>query len=151
MLLGRYSSALSACVCMPQFPLRGTKLSSAQENVSFDFTYYKKCIQSTIFLCFYNRVLEPHETKCFAVTLQPMLIAIFRIRYGIFLILEGKNGILISIFFSIAPVLGWGRYETFEYGCTIAFHDDSFNTRSYVIFTMSTMFMIPFGNYFLAC
>ena len=54
MLLGRYFSALSACVCMPQFPLRGTKLSSAQENVSFDFTnsIYDLYLESPFFYVF---------------------------------------------------------------------------------------------------
>ena len=44
-----------------------------------------------------------------------------------------------------APVLGWGRYETFEYGCTVAFHDPSFNLRSYVLFTFFVILMIPLG------
>ena len=42
-----------------------------------------------------------------------------------------------------APLLGWGRYETFEFGCTIAFHDPSRNMRSYVLVCMVVMFGIP--------
>lgn len=42
-----------------------------------------------------------------------------------------------------APVLGWGRYETFEYGCTLAFHDPSMNMRSYCLIAMFGMMLIP--------
>jgi len=32
-----------------------------------------------------------------------------------------------------APVIGWGRYETFEFGCTVAFHDKTTSVRAYVV------------------
>ena len=51
----------------------------------------------------------------------------------------------ITLFLLLAPVIGWGRYETFEYGCTLAFHDPSLNLRSYVVFALFTMFTIPLG------
>lgn len=44
-------------------------------------------------------------------------------------------------------MLGWGRYETFEFGCTVAFHDPSFNVRSYVAFTMTTVMAVPLGKH----
>ena len=42
-----------------------------------------------------------------------------------------------------APVLGWGRFEHFEYGCCIAFSDRSLNVRSYVITTLIAVFFLP--------
>ena len=59
------------------------------------------------------------------------------------LLLVGNIAAAFAI--AIAPVLGWGRYETFEYGCTVAFHDPSFNLRSYVFFCLFTIFMVPLG------
>ena len=44
---------------------------------------------------------------------------------------------------TLAPVLGWGRYETFEYGCCIAFSDPSTNVRSYVVTALVSVFFLP--------
>ena len=43
----------------------------------------------------------------------------------------------------LAPVVGWGRYEHFEYGCCIAFSDNSPNVRSYVITALIAVFFLP--------
>lgn len=67
----------------------------------------------------------------------------------------------------LAPIVGWGRYETFEYGCkfnsnvqiiknwttilhliqvfagTVAFHDPGLNMRSYVLSCLVLMLGIP--------
>merc|ERR1719471_1551792 len=48
--------------------------------------------------------------------------------------------VIYSGTFAIAPVLGWGRYEHFEYGCCIAFSDNSLNVRSYVITALIAVF-----------
>ena len=56
--------------------------------------------------------------------------------------------IVAAFIIAMCPILGWGRYETFEYGCTLAFHDPSFNLRSYVFFCLATIFMTPL---FLCC
>ena len=48
-----------------------------------------------------------------------------------------------KIKYFLAPILGWGRYETFEFGCTVAFHDPSLYVRSYVLFTFCTILTIP--------
>ena len=45
-----------------------------------------------------------------------------------------------------APILGWGRYETFEFGCTIAFHDNDIKIRSYVVTLLVTVFFTPLGK-----
>ena len=42
-----------------------------------------------------------------------------------------------------APVLGWGRFETFEYGCTVAFHDSSPSVRSYVVVMLLLVLAAP--------
>jgi hypothetical protein len=42
-----------------------------------------------------------------------------------------------------APVLGWGRYETYEFGCTVAFHDQSNGGYSYVITMLLFVLGIP--------
>ena len=52
---------------------------------------------------------------------------------------------MIAFSIAIAPIIGWGRYETFEYGCTLAFHDPSLNFRSYVLFTMVVILAVPLG------
>ena len=44
---------------------------------------------------------------------------------------------------NLAPVLGWGRYEHFEYGCCIAFSDPSLNSRSFVITALIAVFFLP--------
>ena len=46
-----------------------------------------------------------------------------------------------------APVLGWGRYETFEFGCTVAFHDQSFGVRSYVFTMLIFVLGIPLRKF----
>jgi hypothetical protein len=43
-------------------------------------------------------------------------------------------------------VLGWGRYETFEFGCTVAFHDPSVAVRSYVVVMLIFVLGIPLGT-----
>jgi hypothetical protein len=53
------------------------------------------------------------------------------------------GNVVAAAFIALCPILGWGRYETFEYGCTLAFHDPSFNLRSYVFFCLATIFMTP--------
>ena len=53
------------------------------------------------------------------------------------------------IFLFTAPVLGWGRYETFEFGCTVAFHDQSFGVRSYVIVMLIFVLGIPLGKFWM--
>jgi hypothetical protein len=45
-----------------------------------------------------------------------------------------------------APVLGWGRFETFEFGCTVAFHDPGMGVRSYVITMFIFVLGIPLGK-----
>ena len=45
-----------------------------------------------------------------------------------------------------APILGWGRYETFEFGCTVAFHDPSLSVRTYVVCILVTVLGIPLGE-----
>ena len=45
-----------------------------------------------------------------------------------------------------APILGWGRYQTFEFGCTVAFHDSTPLVRSYVVTLLMIVFAIPLGN-----
>ena len=45
---------------------------------------------------------------------------------------------------SIAPVLGWGKYQKFEFGCCVAFNDSSPNGRSYVITMLIAMLFFPF-------
>ncbi|XP_059093783.1 opsin-5-like [Tigriopus californicus] len=50
----------------------------------------------------------------------------------------------IAFIFALAPVLGWGRYETFEFGCTVAFHDGSPEVRSYVISILIFVLGAPF-------
>ena len=47
----------------------------------------------------------------------------------------------------LAPVIGWGRYHKFEYGCCIAFHDKSFNVRSYVVTSLFAVLFLPFGEF----
>ena len=42
-----------------------------------------------------------------------------------------------------APIVGWGRYEHFEYGCCIAFSDPSLNSRSYVVTALIAVFFLP--------
>jgi len=42
-----------------------------------------------------------------------------------------------------APVFGWGRYETYEFGCTVAFHDQSNGGYSYVITMLLFVLGIP--------
>ena len=49
-----------------------------------------------------------------------------------------KPGIIIP-----APVLGWGHYERFEYGCCIAFSDPSLNSRTFVITALIAVFFLP--------
>ena len=53
-----------------------------------------------------------------------------------------------NIFFVLhaAPILGWGRYQTFEFGCTVAFHDSNPLVRSYVVTLFLIVFFIPLGN-----
>ena len=46
----------------------------------------------------------------------------------------------------IAPMFGWNRFETFEFGCTVAFHDSSAVCRSYVITALVVVFVLPFGK-----
>ena len=45
-----------------------------------------------------------------------------------------------------APILGWGRYENFEFGCNLAFSDPSLNSRSFVITALVSVFFIPICN-----
>ena len=54
----------------------------------------------------------------------------------------------LSNFLLSAPLLGWGRYETFEFGCTVAFHDNNIQIRSYVISLLITVFFVPLGKLF---
>ena len=49
-------------------------------------------------------------------------------------------------FLFAAPVLGWGRFETFEFGCTVAFHDGSPEVRSYVVVVLVVMLGLPLGK-----
>ena len=51
------------------------------------------------------------------------------------------------ITFYLAPMLGWGRYQKFEYGCCIAFNDRSFNVRSYVITVLIGVLFLPFCKF----
>ena len=53
------------------------------------------------------------------------------------------GNMVIAFLIALCPILGWGRYETFEYGCTLAFHDPSFNLRSYVFFCLAVIFITP--------
>ena len=46
-----------------------------------------------------------------------------------------------------APICGWGRFETFEFGCTVAFHDRSAVIRSYVVVMLLAVFLFPLGKY----
>ena len=39
--------------------------------------------------------------------------------------------------------MGWSRYETFDFGCTLAFHDPTFNARSYAVITLLLIFFLP--------
>ena len=41
-------------------------------------------------------------------------------------------------------MIGWGRFQTFEYGCCIAFNDSSYNVRSYVIIMLFAVLILPF-------
>ena len=53
----------------------------------------------------------------------------------------------VTIFaLKIAPMFGWNRFETFEFGCTVAFHDSSAVCRSYVITALVVVFVLPFGE-----
>ena len=53
----------------------------------------------------------------------------------------------VTIFaLKIAPMFGWNRFETFEFGCTVAFHDSSAVCRSYVITALVVVFVLPFGK-----
>ena len=40
-------------------------------------------------------------------------------------------------------MFGWGRYETYEFGCTVAFHDQSNGSYSYVITMLLFVLGIP--------
>ncbi|XP_071534960.1 uncharacterized protein [Panulirus ornatus] len=50
-----------------------------------------------------------------------------------------------SVIWALGPLLQWGRYETFEFGCTLAFSDPSRSGRSFVTCAFVFVLLLPLG------
>ncbi|KAK4294205.1 hypothetical protein Pmani_033145, partial [Petrolisthes manimaculis] len=50
---------------------------------------------------------------------------------------------LYSVGWALGPLFHWGRYETFEFGCTLAFSDPTLSGRSFVTCAFVFVLLLP--------
>lgn len=51
-----------------------------------------------------------------------------------------------SLLLPQGPLFQWGRYETFEFGCTLAFTDPTLSGRSFVTCAFVFVLLLPLGE-----
>ena len=89
-------------------------------------------------------IVQPTYTVFHSLKYTYLLLA-FNMTYASFFAIGLYEFYSLLIKFLLpAPIIGWGRYQKFEYGCCIAFNDSSPNVRSYVITMLIAVLFLPF-------
>ncbi|ROT81263.1 Opsin-5 [Penaeus vannamei] len=94
------------------------------------FGTFSMCIHASVSLIRYINICHPEKVEW------------LQLKY-VYILILGSG--LYSVAWAVGPILQWGRYETFEFGCTLAFTDPSRSNRSYVTCAFFFVLLFPLG------
>ncbi|XP_068214703.1 melanopsin-like isoform X2 [Palaemon carinicauda] len=92
------------------------------------FGTFSMCIHASVSVIRYINICHPEKVEW------------LQLKYVYLLIL---GSFIYSIAWATGPLFHWGRYETFEFGCTLAFSDPTRSGRSFVTCAFIFVLVLP--------
>ncbi|XP_066956746.1 rhodopsin, GQ-coupled-like [Macrobrachium rosenbergii] len=94
------------------------------------FGTFSMCIHASVSVIRYINICHPEKVEW------------LQLKYVYLLIL---GSFIYSTAWATGPLFHWGRYETFEFGCTLAFSDPTRSGRSFVTCAFIFVLLLPLG------
>ncbi|XP_063883400.1 melanopsin-like isoform X1 [Scylla paramamosain] len=92
------------------------------------FGTFSMCIHASVSIIRYVNICHPERVEWLKVKYVYSLISFSAV---------------YSAIWALGPLLQWGRYETFEFGCTLAFSDPTQSSKSFVTCAFIFVLLLP--------